>query len=67
MNIRPREYDSKNGIPKCSQQDGAALAEYAIVTFLFVLALIGGPNVMHQLMQAMSDAYQSFLFALSAP
>lgn len=48
-------------------QQGAALVEYTIVTFLFVLLLVAGPNVMHQLAQALSEAYQSFVFALSAP
>ncbi|MHB9022410.1 MAG: hypothetical protein ACYC3A_11370 [Halothiobacillus sp.] len=50
-----------------ARQHGAALVEYAIVTFLFVLALVAGPNVIHQLSAALVQAYQSFVFVLSAP
>lgn len=67
MTILPGQHNTRRHGRENRRQHGAALVEYAIVTFLFALALVGGPNVMHQLMQALSDAYQSFLFALSAP
>lgn len=56
----------KHGLP-CTRQHGAALVEYAIIAFLFVLVLVAGPNVMHQLALAIEQAYQSFVFVLSAP
>ncbi|MDY0134258.1 MAG: hypothetical protein RBS14_01040 [Atribacterota bacterium] len=56
----------KHGAPS-SCQHGAALVEYIIVAFLFVLLLVAGPNVMHQLALALGQAYQSFVFVLSAP
>lgn len=51
----------------CARQQGAALVEYIIIAFLFVLLLVAGPNVMHQLALALGQAYQSFVFVLSAP
>ena len=56
----------KHGTP-CTRQHGAALVEYIIIAFLFVLSLVAGPNVMHQLALALGQAYQSFVFVLSAP
>lgn len=67
MKNHPCQPDAPKRLPRYRRQTGAALVEYAIVTFLFVLVLVGGPNVLHQLAQALSDAYQSFVFALSAP
>jgi Flp pilus assembly pilin Flp len=67
MNKHPCQHKAKQPVSRYRRQGGAALAEYAIITFLFVLVLVGGPNVLHQLAQALSDAYQSFVFALSAP
>jgi competence protein ComGC len=56
----------KHDLP-CTRQHGAALIEYIIVAFLFVLLLVAGPNVMHQLALALGQVYQSFVFVLSAP
>lgn len=56
----------QHGSP-CARQHGAALVEYIIIAFLFVLLLVAGPNVMHQLVLALEQAYQSFVFVLSAP
>jgi competence protein ComGC len=56
----------QHGSP-CAHQHGAALVEYIIIAFLFVLLLVAGPNVMHQLVLALEQAYQSFVFVLSAP
>lgn len=46
---------------------GSALVEYVVVTLMFVIVLIGGPNVLHQLTLALSQAYQSFTFVISSP
>lgn len=56
----------KRDLP-CARRQGAALVEYIIVAFLFVLVLVAGPNVIHQLALALGLAYQSFVFVLSAP
>lgn len=48
------------------RQRGAATVEYVIVALFIVIVLIGNPNVIAQLAQAMRDAYASFVYALSA-
>jgi hypothetical protein len=67
MHIRKIKHQCLKHDSPCVRQHGAALVEYSIVTFLFVLVLVAGPNVIHQLALALGQAYQSFVFVLSAP
>ncbi|HUA79456.1 MAG TPA: hypothetical protein VL997_03725 [Dyella sp.] len=52
------------GLPR--HQRGAATVEYVIAALFIAIVLIGNPNVITQLAQAMRDAYASFVYALSA-
>lgn len=46
-------------------QRGSATVEYAIIGFAVVLALLGGPDVIHLLWTALQKAYTAFYFAIS--
>lgn len=44
---------------------GAAMVEYAIVTALVALVLVGNPSVVQQLVTAIKRLYQAFTYAIS--
>lgn len=46
-------------------QRGGALVEYVIVVLALLLVLVANPNVIQQLLQALREAYTSFVYALS--
>ncbi|KRG63577.1 hypothetical protein ABB26_11750 [Stenotrophomonas humi] len=46
-------------------QRGAALIEYTIVTVLGIIVLVAEPNIILELVQALRNAYSSFVYALS--
>lgn len=48
-----------------ARQRGVTTIEYAVVTVLFVLALIASPNVIPELMDALKRVYQAFTYAIS--
>lgn len=47
------------------RQKGAATIEYAVVTALAVLVLVANPSVIVELIQAIREAYASFVYAIS--
>lgn len=46
-------------------QRGSALVEYTIVVLFLVVVLLGNPNVVSDLAEALRKAYTSFVYALS--
>lgn len=47
------------------RQRGSATVEYALVGLAIVLALLGAPDVIQLLWQALQKAYTAFYFAIS--
>lgn len=52
-------------IASVRRQKGAAMVEYAIVTGLVALVLIGKPSVVERLVQAIKQLYRAFTYAIS--
>lgn len=48
------------------RQRGGAIVEFLLVALFVVVVLIADPDVMEKLAKAIHEAYQSFLYALSA-
>lgn len=47
------------------RQRGQATIEYSIVLILLVIVLIAQPSVITELLNAMKDAYEAFIYAIS--
>lgn len=55
----------RRGLWSWQRQRGSATVEYALVGLILVLALLGGPDVIHLLWTALQKAYTAFYFAVS--
>ncbi|HST44552.1 MAG TPA: hypothetical protein VLK29_04935 [Luteimonas sp.] len=47
------------------RQRGQATIEYSIVLIMLVIVLIARPSVVQELLTAMKDAYEAFVYAIS--